>query len=400
MQGEKLSDAIVYDKLNLLRKDFFGYVDRNTTKVDANLPVFYGYVISALENSFPDLPDDDFDDFIDSITYKVLDTSLEIDDFEYIRKVMASALRSKKRKDGEMGINIVVGLKLLKNGDCTHALDYLKDYHGLDAKLGTAAAHCYYLLSLCEFKGDRKPVTRRPGEMELLAREMMLSMAREQPPLNSLKQLKLEDSAFLEKIFWQMMYLGIEWFPSERWFIEAGLRNAIETGNTGMRKMLLDIGSERFYTDMLVLRELYYYKLETRDAGGAAGVVNQMLMQYPEDLEPIYLGLKLSLMTTKKASYHSFRKLARTRQMPVHILEIFDIAFDLLMLEKKDAFSKIADFENEFPQLQYYSTALRYMATDFFSDDELRVKRSRKALLDSVEQFCREELKKIPAHTR
>ena len=54
MQGEKLSDAIVYDKLKLLKKDFFGYIERNTVKVDANLPVFYGYVISAVETSFPE----------------------------------------------------------------------------------------------------------------------------------------------------------------------------------------------------------------------------------------------------------------------------------------------------------------------------------------------------------
>ena len=55
MRGEKLSDAIVYDKLKLLKKDFFGYIERNTVKVDANLPVFYGYVISAVEASFPKL---------------------------------------------------------------------------------------------------------------------------------------------------------------------------------------------------------------------------------------------------------------------------------------------------------------------------------------------------------
>jgi len=393
MREEKLSDAIIYDKLNLLKKDFFGYVDRNTVKIDGNLPVFYGYVISALENSFPELPDDDFDDFIDAITYKVLDASHEINDFDYIRKVMASALRTKRRKDADTGINIVVGLKLLKNGDCIHALEYLKDYSGLDAKLGTAAAHCYYLLSLCEFKSGVTPISRRPGEMELLARELMLTMAREHPPLNQLRQLKFEDSEFLEKIFWQMIYLGLEWFPSERWFIEAGLRNAVDTGNTEMRKKLLDTGSERFYTDKLVLREMYNYKLETRDAGGAAGVVNQMLMQYPGDPEPIYL------LTRKKASYHSFRKLARVQRMPVHILEIFDIAFDLLTLEKQDAITKIADFENEYPELQYYLTTLRYIATDFFSDDESRVRHARKTLLDSVEQFCRQELKEKPVNT-
>jgi hypothetical protein len=40
MRGEKLSDAIAYEKLNLLRKDFFGYIERHTAKVDTNLPVF------------------------------------------------------------------------------------------------------------------------------------------------------------------------------------------------------------------------------------------------------------------------------------------------------------------------------------------------------------------------
>lgn len=397
MRGEKLSDAIIYDKLNLLKKDFFGYIERNTAKVDGNLPVFYGYVISAVESSFPDLPDELFDEFIDEITFKVLDASHENDDFEYIRKVIASAGRSKKRKDAEMGINIVVGLKLLKSGDCVHAIEYLKKYSGLDAKLGTALAHCYFVLSKREFKdGENNPITRRPGEMELLAREMLLTLAHEQTPLNRLRQLEIEDTSFLEKIFWQMIFLGLEWFPSEKWFIEAGLKNAVSTGNADMRKRLLDIGSERFYTDMHVLREMYYFKLETRDAGGAAGVVNQMLRQYPEDLEPIYLGLKLSLLTTKKITYHSFRKLARVHRMPAHILELFDISFDLLMLEKKDAFAKITDFENEFPHLQYYSTTIKYLATDFFSDDEARVKRARKALLDSVELFCLEELKKVP----
>jgi hypothetical protein len=396
MRGEQLSDAILYDKLNLLKKDFYGYVEHHTAKVDANLPVFYGHVISALENSFPDLADDLFDEFIDGITYKVLDASRETDDFEYIRKVMASALRSKKRKNAEMGINIVVGLKLLKKGDCIHALEYLKDYSLIDAKLGIAIAHCYYLLSRCEFRNDdNQSMLRRPGEMELLAREKMLSLAHEHPPLHRLKQLEIEDSAFLEKIFWQMIFLGLEWFPSERWFIEVGLKNAIDSGNSDMRKCLLDIGSERFYTDMLVLREMYNYKLETRDAGGAAGVVNQMIRQYPDDLEPIYLGLKLSLLTTKKITYHSFRKLASTRRMPLDILELFDIAFDLLMQEKKDAFAKIIDFETEFPHLHYYATILRYLAIDFFSEDGVRVKRARKALLDSVEQFCLNELQKI-----
>src|SRR5512137_83451 len=148
MREEKLSDAIVYDKLHLLKKDFYGYIERNTAKVDANLPVFYGYVISALENSFPNLLDDAHDEFIDSITFKVLDTSGNVNDFDFVKRVMVNAIRFKKRKNAEMGINIVVGLKLLKIGDYVHALDFLKKYATLDTKIGTAVAFCYYSLSL------------------------------------------------------------------------------------------------------------------------------------------------------------------------------------------------------------------------------------------------------------
>ena len=99
MREEKLSDAIVYDKLHLLKKDFSGYIERNTVKVDANLPVFFGYVISALENSFPNIADEVHDDFVDSITYKVLDTSGNINDFDFIKRVMVNAIRFKKRKE-------------------------------------------------------------------------------------------------------------------------------------------------------------------------------------------------------------------------------------------------------------------------------------------------------------
>jgi hypothetical protein len=395
MREEKLSDAIVYDKLYLLKKDFSGYIERNTTKVDGNLPVFFGYVISALENSFPNIPDDAHDEFVDSITYKVLDTSANVHDFDFIKRVMVNAIRFKKQKNAEDGIKIVVGLKLLKAGDYVHALDFLKKFALIDTKLGTAVAFCYYTLSLREFKKDDESLrNHRPGEMELFARELMLNLARRKPPVNQISQLDIDDPSFLEKIFWQMIFVGLEWFPSEKWFVEVGLKNASITNDPVMRKRLLDIGSEHFYTDITFLREMYYYKLENRDAGGAAGIVNQLIKQYPKELEPIYLGLKLSLLTTKKITYHSFRKLAISKGMPVQIIELFDFSFDLLNGEQKEAFNRLADFEKEFPTYQYFATALRYIAVDFTSSEEIRVKRARKAVLDAIELFCVEELKK------
>ena len=208
--GEQLADAIVYDKLNLLKKDFSGYIERNTTKVDENLPVFFGHMISALERFFPNIPDKSYNDFIDSITFKVLDESTHINDFDYVKRVILNALRLKKRKYAKFRVSLVVCLKLLKAGDYSHALDFLKKYGERDAKIGMAVAYCHYVLSSREFKKNEEvPRNQRPGDMELLARETLLNLARVKPPVNQLKQLEMDDPTFLEKCFWQMTILGI-----------------------------------------------------------------------------------------------------------------------------------------------------------------------------------------------
>jgi hypothetical protein len=137
---------------------------------------------------------------------------------------------------------------------------------------------------------------------------------------------------------------------------------------------------------------MYYYNLENRDAGGAAGVVNQLITQYPDELEPIYLGLKLSLLITRKNSYQSFRKMAIAKSMPGHIIELLDFVFDLLNHEHQDAINRINEIESEYPHLKYYTTALRYLAYDFAPDNEGRIKKAKKALIDSVDQFCLDEL--------
>jgi hypothetical protein len=393
VRGERLSDAIVYNKMNLLKKDFFGYIEKNTIKVDANLPVFFGYVVSALENSFPDISDESYDDFIDSITFKTLDVSSNINDFEYVKKVILNALRLKKRKDADMGVNIVVGLKLLKIGDAAHALEYLRNYWNLDVMLGAAVAHCYYALSLREYTEEERQKKSRPGEMELLAREKMIELSRKKPPLQKLPQLELEDTAFLDKIFWQMIFLSLDWFPSEAWFVTIGLEKAKISDNSEMKKRLLEIGAEQFYNDINFLREMFYFKLESKDAGGAAGVVNQLIKQYPDNLEPIFLGLKLSLLTTKKITYHSFRKLAIIKGMPAHTIGLFDFAFDLLNKDNKEALGHLADIEKNFPYLEYYVTTLQYLAKDFFSEDESRKKMAKRAILDSIEAYCIEVIR-------
>ncbi len=70
------------------------------------------------------------------------------------------------------------------------------------------------------------------------------------------------------------------------------------------------------------------------------------------------------------------------------------MAFNLLNKERTEAFNCSAEFEKEFPQLQYYITTLRYLSDEFFSPDEMQVKKVKKAFLDSIDQYCVEELKK------
>ena len=179
---------------------------------------------------------------------------------------------------------------------------------------------------------------------------------RTRPPFNRLPHLQIDDPAFLEKTFWQMIFTGLEWFPSEKWFVEVGLENAVFSGNAEMRKRLLEIGAERFYSDIHFLREMYYYNLENRDAGGAAGVVNQLIKQYPDELEPIYLGLKLSLLTTKKITLPEFPE---TGSCQIHAGAYHRTAgFCIRPAQPGTAgcHHPVADFETDYPHLRYYAT--------------------------------------------
>jgi len=391
VRGETLSDAVVYNKVNLLKKDFFGYIDKNTGKVDANLPVFFSHVVSALENSFPNLSDEQFDAFIDSITFRILDAGPVVDPAR-IENIIQNATRVKRCQNARRGIDIVVGLKLLKSGNYGDALEYLKNFWNLDVMLGTAVAFCYYSLSGPESSAG-KGAGAKPGEMELLAREKMLDLSRKKPPLQKLPQLDLGDSSFLDTVFWQILFLALEWYPHEPWFVTIGLEKTKATGNSGMRQRLLAIGAERFFDDINVLREMYYSRIETKDIGGAAGIVNHLLKRYPDSLEPVLLGLNLSLLTTKKITFHSFRKLAVTKGMPSQILELYDFEYELLNNDTQDAPGRLAEIEKHYPYLGYYVSALRYLAKDVASADEQRRNAAKMTLFDSIGNYCSEVIR-------
>ena len=101
MEEEWQPDAIVRVKLNQIKKDFFDYIEKNSDKIDANIPVFFGYVVTTLEKALPVVNDELYDRFIDGITLHVLDASKNSEDLLFVEKLFDYAERNKRRKTGK-----------------------------------------------------------------------------------------------------------------------------------------------------------------------------------------------------------------------------------------------------------------------------------------------------------
>jgi hypothetical protein len=229
--------------------------------------------------------------------------------------------------------------------------------------------------------------------MALAAREQMIELVRLNPPVNRLKDLEVLDDPRINKIFWFIIKQGTEWFPSERDLIRIGLEKASRDGMSDIREELLALGIERFSADMFFLRELYKVKLEKRDAGGVAGVVKQMTQQYPEELEPLYYGMKLSVITARVETYYRFRKLALIKKMPLNVLVLLDFAFELMSGKQYEALACLEEIKMKLGPRHYYATLLEYVAHDFLLDDEKKVKQAKRAMIDSIDQYCLKLLK-------
>jgi hypothetical protein len=398
MEEEWQPDAIVRVKLEALRKDFFDYIEKNIDKIDDNVPVFYGHVIATLERTFPEINDDLHDRFIDSITAKVLHSSKRSGDLTFVGKLFDYAVRNKKKKAGKALYDIMLGMKMINSGKYAEAIEHLKNYRNVDAIICPAIAYCHFVLSTNQPGSALADDGRgaRPSRTALAAREQMIELIRLKPPVNRLTELEITEDPEITKIFWFMIKQAFEWFPSEREFFRIGLEKATKDGRREIREEILAIAIERFYNDMYFLRELYKHKLESRDAGGVAGVVKQMTQQYPDDLEPIYYGLKLSIMTTRLETYYRFRKLAVLKNIPPNALLVLDFAFELMSGKQYEALACLDEIKMKFGARHYYATLLEYVAHDFLSDDEKKVKQAKKAMIDSIDQYCL-RLLKIPS---
>lgn len=394
MDEEWQPDAIIRLKLDQIKRDFFDYIDKNIDKIDANVPVFYGQVIATLEKKLPEINDEIHDQFIDIITVRILNTSKRSEDLAFIEKLFDYAERNKRRKKGKAIYDIMLGMKLVNLGKYPEAIELLKKYRTADALICPALAYCY-LVPMLQQGGEVNPeeMIRGPAPATLAAREQMIELVRLNPPVNRLKEMGIGDDPGINKIFWFMVKQAIAWFPGDREFLRIGIEKASKDGRKDIREELLTIAIERFFDDMYFLRESYQQKLESRDAGGVAGVVKQMTQQYPDELEPVYYGLKLAIITSREDVYHKFRKLALSKNIPKDALLLLDFAFELVSGKKYEAHACLDEIKMTFGTQHYYATLLEYVAHDFLSDDEKRVKQAKKALIDSIDQYCMKLLK-------
>ncbi|MDD1668548.1 MAG: hypothetical protein LUO97_01990 [Methanomicrobiales archaeon] len=400
MPEEQLAGLTLDERLRKVRNEFLDYIDKNINEISATLPVFYAHVITMLNDSFPGLKDEAHDGFIDAVTYRILSASRGGKNLPFVEKVCANAIRGKKGQKAKQGTDIIAGIELLKSEDYAHAIKFLKEYSHLDASIGAAVAYGYYMLSMKELATLKEKAIRmdekeqRPNQYELMAREEMLRLANSRPPFNAVKELRIreEEEPLMHRAFWLMISCALEWFPNEKGFLFVGLEKAKRDRNREMKNELLKIATERFFDDMFFLKEMYRFRLETRDGDGAKAVVRQMIQQFPDGLEPLYFGLMISLLSPKKSTYDGFRKLLLMKGVPEHIPALMDVAFEVMSNNPRQALASLREVKGRFPQFDFYFVSLEYLLSETSAEDPKRSRRARKALVDSLDRFCMKEL--------
>lgn len=379
MEEEWQPDAVLDIRIAQVRKELSEYVEKNADKIDTNLPVFYGHVMSIIENSFRGISDEAHDRLIDDVTMKVLEVSKRSGDIEYVERLFSHAVRMRKRQTGKMIFDVILGFKLIDLGKYNQAAEVLTKYRTTDAIICTAISYCYYALSEEHLKENGVPAhNRRPSEKALAAREQMIELVHLRPPVNRLKFPHVLQELKINKIFWYMLRLSVDWFPTEVEFLKIGLEKARKDGNRDMRGELLKIASERYFSDMFFLRDLYHYKIEIRDASGATAVVRQMMQQHPDELEPVYYGMQLSIISSQTSAYSSFRKIAAGKKMPSNVLALLDFEFELVAGKKTEAYACLEEIRNRALPKSHYLVLIEYATEDAFSGEEKRAKAAKK----------------------
>lgn len=185
-----------------------------------------------------------------------------------------------------------------------------------------------------------------------------------------------------------MIFLATEWIPDNRWFLEIGITRSKQEKNDAALVKMLQIGFIRFPDKMLFYREAYHLKFEQGDLADAMGLIQDLLQRFPDDLEPVYYGLRTALYLPGE-EFNRFRKTAENLKMPGHVLCLLDYAYAFLRGKRGQAALCLEEFRRKYPSLNYYSDMLRFV-TDTVPATERGV---NAAVFTSVDQFCKKMLK-------
>ena len=137
---------------------------------------------------------------------------------------------------------------------------------------------------------------------------------------------------------------------------------------------------------------MFHFRLEQRDGTGAAGVVRQMMQQFPNDLEPIYYGLKLSLLSARRPTYDGFRNLATAKGMSPDLIRLTDLCFSVVSSQQQEALTRLFEIRETSSATRFLHPVLEYLIHDIFGDDDQRSRRAKKVLLDCVDGFTLQAL--------
>jgi hypothetical protein len=383
MQDGFIPDVVISSKLDKYKAELFDYISNNTEYIDENFPVFFGKIASILERANVSIPDSVHDEFVDAITYRMMDASSRASDPKFISRLCEIACGIKRRKEKKAGIHLAVAVKLMKISRYLDAMAYLKPYWKHDAVVGCWYAYCYYAL----FKeGSTEPGYNSGERWNYLkaSRQHLEELSQWKPGINRLVVGELRTDPWLEQPFWLMIFSATEWLPETRWFLEVGFNKAKKDRNDAVLVKMLQVALVRFPDDLFFLREAYRLKFEQAELGEALSLIRDMIAKYPDELEPIYLGIRTSFYISGDAEYNEFRRLAEQKGMAGHILLVIDFAYAYIRGRQSQATLFLDEFKRTYPALSYYSSLLEFVTTEC-SD---KVDGIRRTVFLSVDSFC------------
>ena len=380
-------EVVVSNRLEKAKAEIFSYIESNAEAIDGNFPVFFGNVVMILDRAGVPIADASYDEFIDAIVFRVFEVSKRAGDLKFLNRACEIACGMKRKKERKAGVHLAAAAKLMKIGMPLAATVFLQPYRKHDAAVGCWYAYCYYVLYK---EGSTEPGYSAAERWNYLkaARQYMEELGQLRPGMQRLVRGELEQDRWLAEPFWVMIFLATEWIPDNRWFLEIGIARSKQEKNDVALVKMLQIGLIRFPDEMFFYREAYHLKFEQGDLADAMGLIRDLIQRFPDDLEPVYYGLRTALYLPGE-EFNTFRKVAERLKMPGHVLCLIDYAYAFLRGRRGQATLCLDEFHRKYPSLNYYSDMLRFVTADL-PPTEMGV---NAAVFTSIDHFCKRMLK-------